>query len=211
MKAYPNVVDCAASLISVQNGTVMLLSHVNSQIRPTPMGRRNLTLSISLDSGVTFYPGLQVHEGPAAYSTLTELLMPASAVASSASVVGLAYESSPATSASIDFAEISFARISVPTALKTDDDEIERGLLEVALIDARGDDPVPDSTSRTFYGFGGLSAGASTRMLLDYQPERQSEVLDLLFSPGVAFSFQILKLEMGGASWDTCILPLSHH
>ena len=67
-------------------------------------------------------------------------------------------------------------------------------------------DTAPSAGSRTFYGLGGLSAGASTRMLLDYEPERRAEVLDLLFAPGVGFSFQILKLELGGdcqSSWGT--------
>lgn len=53
-------------------------------------------------------------------------------------------------------------------------------------------------TGRTFQGIGGLSAGASSRLLYDYpRPERRA-VLNYLFKPHFGASYQILKVEIGG-------------
>lgn len=56
----------------------------------------------------------------------------------------------------------------------------------------------PRSEGRTFLGIGGLSAGASSRLLLDYPEPQRSHILDLLFKPKFGASLQILKTEIGG-------------
>lgn len=51
---------------------------------------------------------------------------------------------------------------------------------------------------RTFDGIGALSAGASSRLLIDYPEPQRSEILDFLFKPGVGAALQINKVEIGG-------------
>ncbi|MFO0891792.1 MAG: hypothetical protein U0790_21965 [Isosphaeraceae bacterium] len=51
---------------------------------------------------------------------------------------------------------------------------------------------------RTFEGIGALSAGASSRMLIEYPEPQRSQVLDLLFRPHYGAAFQHLKVEVGG-------------
>jgi hypothetical protein len=46
----------------------------------------------------------------------------------------------------------------------------------------------------SFDGHGGLSAGATTRLLVDYPEQQQSEVLDYLFTPGFGASLGVLKV-----------------
>ena len=64
-----------------------------------------------------------------------------------------------------------------------------------------------DSPGRRFDGLGGLSAGASSRALLDYVEPQRGQLLDYLFAPQQhGFNYQILKLEVGGdcqSSWGT--------
>jgi len=50
----------------------------------------------------------------------------------------------------------------------------------------------------TFDGHGALSAGASSRLLLDYAEPQRSQILDALFTPGVGAALHVLKLEIGG-------------
>jgi hypothetical protein len=54
------------------------------------------------------------------------------------------------------------------------------------------------AASREFDGHGGLSAGASSRLLLDYPEPQRSDILDLLFTPGVGAGLQVVKVEIGG-------------
>lgn len=63
-----------------------------------------------------------------------------------------------------------------------------------------------DATSggRVFEGFGALSAGASSKLLIDYPEPQRSEVLDLLFKPKFGASLQHLKVEIGGDVNSTC-------
>ena len=56
----------------------------------------------------------------------------------------------------------------------------------------------PGSPGRTFEGIGALSAGASSRLLIDYPEPQRSDILDILFKPGFAASLQHLKVELGG-------------
>lgn len=49
-----------------------------------------------------------------------------------------------------------------------------------------------------FEGIGALSAGASSRLLIDYPEPQRSDILDLLFKRQFAASLQHLKVEIGG-------------
>ncbi|MGA2500196.1 MAG: galactosylceramidase, partial [Tepidisphaeraceae bacterium] len=51
---------------------------------------------------------------------------------------------------------------------------------------------------RRFEGIGALSAGASSRLLIDYPEPQRSQILDLLFSPNVGAAFHHFKVEIGG-------------
>ena len=52
--------------------------------------------------------------------------------------------------------------------------------------------------SKTFEGYGSLSAGASTRLLYDYPEPYRSEILDYLFKPNFGANIHHLKVEIGG-------------
>lgn len=54
------------------------------------------------------------------------------------------------------------------------------------------------SAGRTFEGIGALSAGASSRLLIDYPEPQRSEILDYLFKPNYGAALQHLKVEIGG-------------
>lgn len=62
---------------------------------------------------------------------------------------------------------------------------------QVIRIDGR--DP-----GRTFEGIGAISAGASSRLLMDYPEPHRSRILDFLFKPNFGASLQHLKVEIGG-------------
>jgi hypothetical protein len=49
-----------------------------------------------------------------------------------------------------------------------------------------------------FEGIGAVSAGASSRLLIDYPEPFRSQILDYLFKPDFGASFQHLKVEIGG-------------
>jgi len=49
-----------------------------------------------------------------------------------------------------------------------------------------------------FEGIGGVSAGASSRLLIDYPETQRGEILDYLFKPHYGASLQHLKVEIGG-------------
>jgi hypothetical protein len=50
---------------------------------------------------------------------------------------------------------------------------------------------------RVFDGIGGVSAGASSRLLIDYPEPYRSQILDYLFKPDYGASLQHLKVEIG--------------
>ena len=52
---------------------------------------------------------------------------------------------------------------------------------------------------RPYRGHGGLSAGASSRLLMDYRDPQRSEILDVLFKPGYGASVHMLKIEIGAS------------
>jgi len=54
------------------------------------------------------------------------------------------------------------------------------------------------SKGKIFDGIGALSAGASSRLLIDYQEPYRSQILDYLFKPGYGAALQHLKVEIGG-------------
>lgn len=54
------------------------------------------------------------------------------------------------------------------------------------------------SNGRMFEGVGALSAGASSRLLLDYPEPQRSQILDFLFKPGFGANLHHLKVEIGG-------------
>src|SRR5690348_916162 len=54
------------------------------------------------------------------------------------------------------------------------------------------------SAGRRFDGIGALSAGASSRLLIDYPEPYRSQILDYLFKPNYGASLQHLKVEIGG-------------
>ena len=57
-------------------------------------------------------------------------------------------------------------------------------------------------TGLTYEGIGGVSAGASSRLLVDYHEVQKKDILDLLFLPKFGASLQHLKVEIGG---DVCV------
>lgn len=63
---------------------------------------------------------------------------------------------------------------------------------------------------RVFEGIGAVSAGASTRNLVDYPEKQRSEVLDFLFKPKFGIGFQHLKVEIGSGENSTCGSEPSH-
>jgi galactosylceramidase len=53
------------------------------------------------------------------------------------------------------------------------------------------------SSGRVFDGLGAASAGASSRLLIDYPEPQRSQILDYLFKPGYGAALQRLKVEIG--------------
>lgn len=54
-----------------------------------------------------------------------------------------------------------------------------------------------NSQGRIFDGIGAVSAGASSRLLIDYPEPQRSQILDYLFKPGYGAALQHLKVEIG--------------
>ena len=67
----------------------------------------------------------------------------------------------------------------------------------IIILDAK-------DSGRIFEGIGAVSAGASSRNLIDFPEPQRSEVLDYLFKPGFGASLQHLKVEIGGDDNSTC-------
>jgi O-glycosyl hydrolase len=67
-----------------------------------------------------------------------------------------------------------------------------------------------DDTGRRFDGLGGISAGASSRLLYDYPEPERSQILDYLFKPNYGASLQILKIEIGSDMNSTDGSEASH-
>src|SRR5208282_4651310 len=54
-----------------------------------------------------------------------------------------------------------------------------------------------NASGRVFDGLGAVSAGASSRLLVDYPEPQRSQILDYLFKPGYGAALQHLKVEIG--------------
>ena len=80
---------------------------------------------------------------------------------------------------------------------------IQNALSQVVQIDSR-------MTGRIFEGIGALSAGASSRLLIDYPEPQRSVILDYLFKPQFGASIHHLKVEIGGDVNSTCGTEPSH-
>nr|WP_121270272.1 discoidin domain-containing protein [Pedobacter schmidteae] len=59
-------------------------------------------------------------------------------------------------------------------------------------------------TGRIFDGIGAVSAGASSRLLIDYPEQSRSAILDYLFKPNFGAGFTYFKTEIGGDGNTTC-------
>jgi len=59
------------------------------------------------------------------------------------------------------------------------------------------------SAGKTFDGLGAVSAGGSTRLLIDYPEPQRSRILDYLFKPGYGAALQHLKVEIGADAQST--------
>lgn len=81
------------------------------------------------------------------------------------------------------------------------------GLLRAETVQIKID---LDDTGRVFQGAGGVSAGASSRLLYDYPEPQRSEILDLLFKPHFGAHLQHLKVEIGNDANTTCGSEPSH-
>lgn len=66
------------------------------------------------------------------------------------------------------------------------------------------------SPGRLFEGIGTLSAGASTRLLIDYAEPYRSDILDYLFKPYFGASQHHIKVEIGGYANSTIGTEPSH-
>jgi hypothetical protein len=72
-------------------------------------------------------------------------------------------------------------------------------LISAVIVSAQGTQIVLDGSGkgRVFDGLGAASAGASSRLLIDYPEPQRSQILDYLFKPGYGASLQHLKVEIG--------------
>ena len=64
--------------------------------------------------------------------------------------------------------------------------------------------------THVFDGHGGLSAGASSRLLKDYTEPSRSQILDYLWKPNFGASLQMCKIEIGGDTQSTDGTEPSH-
>ena len=74
------------------------------------------------------------------------------------------------------------------------------GLALLAILAQGADTNVTldgQAPGRVFEGIGALSAGASSRLLIDYPEPQRSQILDYLFKPNYGASLQHLKVEAG--------------
>jgi galactosylceramidase len=87
----------------------------------------------------------------------------------------------------------------------------QAGSGEVAAADAAA--PIvldPAQPGPEFDGHGGLSAGGTSRLLIEYPEPQRSELLDYLFLPNFGAAVQVLKLEIGGDTQSTDGTETSH-
>ena len=63
---------------------------------------------------------------------------------------------------------------------------------------------------RVFEGIGGVTSNGMTRLLRDYPPRQQQEILDYLFRPQFGASLHVLKVEIGSDANGTAGTEPSH-
>ena len=80
---------------------------------------------------------------------------------------------------------------------------VKKGLALTIHIDGSG-------KGRIFEGVGGLSAGATSRFMIDYPEPYKSQILDYLFKPYYGASLHHLKVEIGGDTNSTWGSEPSH-
>ena len=95
-------------------------------------------------------------------------------------------------------------------------------LAAAAGVAAAGSAAAPMSVNRTtlqidpaapglrFDGHGGLSAGGSSRLLIDYAEPYRSQILDYLYKPKFGAALQVCKVEIGGDTQATDGTEPSH-
>jgi len=85
-------------------------------------------------------------------------------------------------------------------------------LLGILALPLHGQDILVDGQhpGQTFEGLGGASAGASSRLLIDYPERQRSAILDYLFKPNYGAALQHLKVEIGGDVNSTDGIEPSH-
>ena len=68
----------------------------------------------------------------------------------------------------------------------------------------------PNGASFPYDGHGGLSAGASSRLIYDYAEPARSEILDYLYKPKYGANLHMCKVEIGGDTESTDGTEPSH-
>eukprot|EP00039_Didymoeca_costata_P008210 m.109132 g.109132 ORF g.109132 m.109132 type:complete len:800 (-) comp13993_c0_seq1:24-2423(-) len=68
----------------------------------------------------------------------------------------------------------------------------------------------PTHMAQVYDGHGALSAGASSRLLYDYEEPHRSDILDLLFLPNSGANMHMIKVEIGGDGQSTDGTEPSH-
>eukprot|EP01079_Euglenida_sp_SAG-EU17-18_P013004 gene13004-biopygen7715 len=71
-RTVPQVPDVPTSIVRLQSSQ-LLFAHPNTEHRPCPLGRANMTVSLSADEGDTWRDLLLVFSGPSGYSSLSVL------------------------------------------------------------------------------------------------------------------------------------------
>lgn len=78
----------------------------------------------------------------------------------------------------------------IPTGCKKHTNNAQLPVTKSIVIDGHDSGPI-------FDGIGAVSAGASSRLLIDYPEPERSQILDYLFKPGYGAALQHLKVEVG--------------
>ncbi len=79
--------------------------------------------------------------------------------------------------------------------------QLQMWLCALALMAVACADPIVldgGIVDRRYDGHGGLSAGASSRLLFDYPEPQRSEILDFLFKPSFGANLHICKVPPRG-------------
>lgn len=69
---------------------------------------------------------------------------------------------------------------------------------------------VSESGTLRFDGHGALSAGAASRLLIDYSEPYRSQILDFLYKPQFGANLHVCKVEIGGDTASTDGTEPSH-